>query len=118
MTGTPTLAPARRGSTRRVMGLVSVVVLVDVLFYSAITPLLPSYVAELHLSKTRAGLLAGAYALGTLLASLPAGWLAARRGARPTLLVGLGLFAAASLAFGLGSSFPVLATARLVQGVA
>src|SRR3954470_22052092 len=118
MTGTPTLAPARRGSTRRVLSLVSIVVLVDVLFYSAITPLLPTYVAELGLSKSQAGELAGAYALGTLLASLPAGWLASRAGARRTLVGGLLLLAGASVAFAFGTSFPALASARLVQGVA
>jgi MFS family permease len=109
---------AGRRADRRVLVLVSAVVLVDVCFYSAITPLLPSYVAELGLSKTQAGVLAGSYAVGTLLASLPSGWLAARRGARPTLLLGLALLAVASVAFGLGRSFLVLALARFVQGVA
>jgi MFS family permease len=103
---------------RRVLVLVSAIVLLDVLFYSAIAPLLPWYAAHLHLSKSQAGLLAGSYALGTLLASLPAGWVAAHRGTRPTLLLGLGLMAASSIAFGFGASFPVLATARFVQGVA
>jgi predicted MFS family arabinose efflux permease len=100
------------------MALVSVVVLVDVVFYSAITPLLPSYVAELGLSKSQAGLLAGAYALGTLLASLPAGWLASHAGARRTLVGGLVLLAAASVAFAFATSFGALASARFVQGVA
>ncbi len=104
-------------SDRRVLVLVSAIAFLDVCFYSAITPLLPSYVAELHLTKSQAGALSGAYALGTLLLSLPAGWLAARRGARPTLILGLGLLAAASLAFALGTSFAVLASARFVQGV-
>jgi len=103
---------------RRVLVLVSAIVLLDVLFYSAIAPLLPWYTDTLHLTKSQAGLLAGSYALGTLLASLPAGWIAARRGTRPTLLLGLGLLAVASIAFGFGTSFPVLAGARFVQGVA
>jgi MFS family permease len=103
---------------RRALVLVSAIVLLDVLFYSAIAPLLPWYAAHLHLSKSQAGLLSGSYALGTLLASLPAGWIAAHRGTRPTLLLGLGLLAVASIAFGFGRSFPVLATARFVQGVA
>jgi MFS family permease len=102
---------------RTVLLLVSAIVLLDVLFFSAIAPLLPTYVASLDLSKTQAGLLSGAYALGTLLASLPAGWLAAQRGTRLTLLLGLGLLGAASIAFGFGTSFPVLTTARFVQGV-
>jgi MFS family permease len=109
--------PAAPAPLRRVVVLVSAIVLLDVLFYSALAPLLPSYAAHLHLSKSQAGLLSGAYAFGTLLGSLPAGWVAARRGTRPTLLIGLGLLAAASLAFGFGDSFPVLAGARFAQGV-
>jgi MFS family permease len=103
---------------RRVLVLVSAIVLLDVLFYSAIAPLLPWYADTLHLTKSQAGLLSGSYALGTLLASLPAGWIAAHRGTRPTLLLGLGLLAASSIAFGFGTSYPVLVAARLVQGVA
>jgi predicted MFS family arabinose efflux permease len=103
---------------RRVVLLVSAIVLLDVLFYSAIAPLLPTYVDELGLTKSQAGVLAGSYAFGTLLCSLPAGWVAARWGTRPTLLLGLGMLAAASLAFGLGRSFAVLAVARFVQGAA
>jgi len=118
-------APAGEGTVgsatvplRRVLVLVSAIVLLDVLFYSAIAPLLPWYAANLHLTKSQAGLLSGSYALGTLLGSLPAGWVAAHRGTRPTLLLGLALMAASSIAFGVGTSFPVLVAARLVQGVA
>jgi predicted MFS family arabinose efflux permease len=75
-------------------------------------------VAELGLSKSQAGQLAGAYAVGTLLASLPAGWLASRAGPRRTLLGGLVLLALASVAFAFGTSFAALASARFVQGVA
>ncbi len=108
----------KAGALRRVLVLVSAIVLLDVLFYSAIAPLLPAYVAHLHLSKTQAGVLTGSYAFGTLVASLPAGWLAAHRGTRLTLLVGLAGLGGASIAFGLGDSFAVLTTARFVQGAA
>jgi predicted MFS family arabinose efflux permease len=104
-------------SPRRVVVLVSVIVLIDVCFFSAVAPLLPSYVVELGLSKSQAGVLVGAYAAGTLLASLPAGRLTARRGAPRVLVSGLLLLAMASVAFGVGSSFAVLAGARLLQGV-
>ena len=56
--------------------------MVDTMFYAAIAPLLPTYEADLGLSKTAAGLLSASYPAGTLLASLPAGWLAGRVGAR------------------------------------
>ena len=38
----------------------------DVVFFSAIAPLLPDYVAELGLSKAQAGVLSASYAAGTL----------------------------------------------------
>ena len=58
---------------RRLVVLASVMVFFDVTFFAAIAPLLPEYVSEFGLSKAGAGILAGAYAAGTLLASLPAG---------------------------------------------
>jgi MFS family permease len=103
---------------RRLVALAGAVVFLDTLFYTAITPLLPGYVREFGLSHAQAGLLTASYAVGTLIAALPAAWLGARMGVRPTLLTGLGLFAAASLAFGLATSAPVLVSARFVQGVA
>ncbi|MFL5843272.1 MAG: MFS transporter [Solirubrobacteraceae bacterium] len=108
------MAPA---ASRRILLLVSAIVLVDICFYAAITPLLPTYVDDLGLSKAQAGVLSGAYAAGTLAASLPGGWLASRWGARPTLLLGLGLLAAASVAFGAADSFGLLVVARVAQGV-
>ena len=70
--------PARNGgwqdgSVRRLLLLGSTVVFLDVVFYTAITPLLPDYVDDLGLSKAAAGVLSAAYAAGTLIASLPAG---------------------------------------------
>ena len=44
---------------RRLSLLVGAIVLVDTMFYAAITPLLPDLVDELHLGKNGAGMLAG-----------------------------------------------------------
>ena len=87
---------------RRLLLLGSTVVFLDVVFYAAITPLLPDYVDDLGLSKAAAGVLSAAYAAGTLAASLPAGFMAARVGPRRTLLCGLLLLGLASLVFGFG----------------
>src|SRR3954451_14631124 len=103
---------------RRLMVIASAVVFLDVVFYAAITPLLPGYVDDLGLSKTSAGVLSGAYAAGTLVASLPAGFMAARLGPRRTLLAGLALLGVASLAFGFGRHIALLDAARFVQGIA
>jgi MFS family permease len=104
-------------TARRLLALVSAIVLVDVMFYSAITPLLPAYVDDLDLTKSQAGVLSGGYAAGTVAASIPAGWLATRWGVRPTLLSGLGLLAASCVAFGFAERYELLAAARFLQGV-
>ena len=69
---------------RRLLLLASAMVFFDVAFFAAIAPLLPDYVDELGLSKAQAGILSASYAAGTLLASLPAGFVASRVGPRRT----------------------------------
>jgi MFS family permease len=102
---------------RRLFLLVSAVVLVDTMFYAAIAPLLPHYTEELDLSKSGAGVLSASYAAGTLLGSLPGGWLASRVGVKPTLLLGLALLGVTSLVFGFVEQIVLLDVARFVQGV-
>lgn len=102
---------------RRLLAFVCVVVFVDTMFYAAITPVLPDLSEEFGLSKTAAGVLAAAYPAGTFAGALPGGWLAARAGVRPTVLLGLGLLVAASVAFAFAGSVVVLGVARFAQGV-
>ena len=102
---------------RRLLYLASAIVFLDTVFFAAIVPLLPAYVVEFALSKTGAGLLAAAYPAGTFLGALPGGWLAARIGVRPTVLLGLGVLIASSLAFAFATSIVVLDLARFAQGV-
>ena len=102
---------------RRLFLLVSAVVLVDTMFFAAVAPLLPHFSDELGLSKTAAGVLTAAYPAGTFVGSLPAGWLAARWGVKPTLLLGLALLSTTSLVFGFANTIVVLDAARFVQGV-
>lgn len=102
---------------RRLVLLASAIVFVDTVFYAAITPLLPHYAADFDLTKSAAGVLSAAYPAGTFVASLPAGWLAARAGTRPTVLVGLSLMIVSSVAFAFAPSIAVLDSARFLQGV-
>jgi predicted MFS family arabinose efflux permease len=97
--------------------LVAAIVLVDTVFFAVLSPLLPDYAAALGLTKTAVGVLAGAFAAGVLVAALPSGLLASRVGIRPTLLLGLGLTAVSSVAFGLGRRFDVLVFTRFTAGV-
>jgi MFS family permease len=102
---------------RRLLLFASIVVLVDTSFYAAITPLLPHLAEEFDLSKTGTGLLAAAYPAGTFAGGLPGGWLAARVGVKPTVLLGLSLMTVASVGFAFGDSIVVLDVARFVQGL-
>jgi MFS family permease len=102
---------------RRLVLLISAVVLVDTMFYAVVAPLLPHYTDALGLSKAAAGVLGAAYPAGTLIASIPAGLAVARIGARPTVLAGLGLLAGSSLVFGFANHVVLLDAARFVQGV-
>jgi MFS family permease len=96
---------------------ISGVVLVDTVFYTALTPLLPHYVHHLGLSKTTAGVLVAAYPIGTFLGALPGGVLATRLGVRPAMLLGLALMSVSTLVFGFSSSTDVLEASRFVQGL-
>src|SRR4051794_35683104 len=97
--------------------LVGAVVLVDTMFYAAITPLLPSLAHELGLAKGGAGVLEASYAAGTLAGALPGGWLAARSGVRTAVLAGLALMSVSGLVFAFGATAWLLDVARFVQGV-
>jgi MFS family permease len=102
---------------RRLLLLCSAIVFVDTMFFAAVVPLLPRLSDEFELSKTAAGILSGAYAAGTLTASIPAGLLASRVGVRPTLFAGLGLLSASGVVFATADDIVLLDIARFFQGV-
>jgi MFS family permease len=103
---------------RRILLLASAMVFLDLTFFTAIAPLLPTYKDELHLSTAQAGILSASYAAGTLAASLPAGYVASRFGPRRTVILGLCALGFVSLLFGFLESAWPLDAARFVQGIA
>ena len=113
MAGNRSHVPSMAG----LLAFVCALVLVDTVFFTALTPLLPHYTREAGLSKAGAGLLVACYPAGTLVGSLPGGVLVARIGERRVALLGLGLMSAATLAFGWSHTEPVLDAARFVQGL-
>jgi MFS family permease len=102
---------------RRLLVLVSVVVAVDTLFFTALTPLLPHFADKYDLSKAGAGVFISTYAAGTLLGALPAGLATTRLGPKRTVLVGLALMTVASLGFALAGNIWTLGLSRLFQGI-
>jgi predicted MFS family arabinose efflux permease len=103
---------------RRILLLTGAIVLVDTLFFAALTPLLPHYAHRLDLSKAGAGLLSAAYPLGALVGSIPSGIVAARLGVKPTVLAGLTVVALTTALFGIAGSAWELDLARFCQGLA
>jgi MFS family permease len=103
---------------RRLLWLASAMIFFDVAFFAAIAPLLPDYVDQLGLTKAEAGVLSASYAAGTLLASLPAGFVASRVGPRRSVICGLLLLGVSSLVFGLVEEIDLLDAARFTQGIA
>ncbi len=102
---------------RRLLLVVGAIVLVDTMFFAALTPLLPHYVDKFDLGKAGAGVLQSMYPAGAFLAGIPSGIAAARLGVKRTVLIGLSLLAVTTVAFGLADSVWALDLARFLQGV-
>jgi MFS family permease len=97
--------------------LVSTVIFVDAMLFTALTPLVPHFADEFGLSKTGAGILVGAFGAGALLGGIPGGLIAARYGPKRAVVGGLVLLALASFAFAAAGSAYALGAARFVQGL-
>lgn len=102
---------------RRLLLVVSLVVLVDTMLFAALGPLLPKYADAYGLSKSGAGFLVAVYAVGVLVGALPAGLASARLGRRATTVAGLALMGVASVGFAFAADEWTLGVSRLVQGV-
>jgi MFS family permease len=101
---------------RRLLALSCAIVLVDTIFYAALTPLVPLFEEEFGLSKSAVGILSGAYGAGVLVGSVPGGYLASRSGVKITALVGLILMSVTSVMFALVDTTWLLVAVRFAAG--
>ena len=103
---------------RRLLLVVGAIVLLDTVFYAALTPLLPHYAEEFGLSKSGAGTLTAMYAIGALVGGIPAGLATSWFGVKKVVLAGiLGMVVTTAL-FGFATSVWMLDSARFLQGFA
>ena len=91
---------------------------IDVAMISALSPLLPYFREEFGFGPSESGRLVASFALGAFILALPAGALVGRVGVKAAAVLGLGLMAATSAAFGLADSTLALEAARFGQGAA
>ena len=101
---------------RRLLTLCCAIVLVDTIFYAALTPLVPYFNEEFGLSKSAVGLLGGAFGAGVLAGAAPGGYLASRAGVRAAALAGLVLMSVTSVGFALAGETWLLVLTRFVGG--
>src|SRR3954451_17438080 len=106
------IADRQSSGVRPLLLLTSAIVLVDTLFFAALTPLLPHYADSLGLDKTGAGVLAAAYPAGTFVGAIPSGMVAARLGVKATVLFGMTGVAITTALFGFADAAWQLDVAR------
>ncbi len=109
-------APER--GLRRLVAVCCLVLIADLALVQVLAPLLPYYADKLGFGPAESGRLVAAFAVGSLVAAIPAGMLCSRIGVKATVVVGLLLMAGASVAFGVADSTLGLQAARFGQGVA
>jgi DHA1 family multidrug resistance protein-like MFS transporter len=97
--------------------LVSAAIFTDMMVYSLVIPVLPSYSLSLGADQFTIGVVFGAFSVALLAFSIPIGLLSDRTGRRPIMVIGMLTLAAANIVFALSDNVYILILARLIQGM-
>jgi predicted MFS family arabinose efflux permease len=112
----PTIGSVVSRREQRVFAYLLAALLVETMFFVVLSPLLPLYARELHLTRLEAGVMSAAYSIGYGFASVPAGALVGLVGQRRVSIGGLALVGLSCAAFGLAHNVLALDAARAVTG--
>ena len=105
------------GARTRAMAAVSLSVLLSVLDYAIANVALPTISHDIHATPSAAIWVVNAYQLASLIALLPVASLGEILGAARLCRIGLAVFVVASALCALSTSLPLLAAARVLQGL-
>jgi MFS family permease len=108
--------PSRRRAL--VFWTATALIAVDTVLFTMVVPALPEYQDRHGFSDAVASLIFAAFPVGQLATAVWAAGLVDRFGRRPVMILAALTLAAATLAFALANGVPLLALARLVQGLA
>jgi multidrug resistance protein len=97
--------------------LVSAAVFTDMMVYSLVIPVLPSYALSLGADELTIGVIFGVFSVALLVFSIPLGLLSDRTGRQPVMVAGMLSLAAATVVFAFSANIYVLIAARIIQGI-
>ncbi len=96
--------------------LVSAAIFMDMMAYTLVIPVLPSYSTSLGADTLMIGVIYGAFSAALLLFSIPFGMLSDRIGRRKLMALGMLSLAATNVIFAVSGNVYILILARLLQG--
>mmetsp|Transcript_121614 Transcript_121614/g.305846 ORF Transcript_121614/g.305846 Transcript_121614/m.305846 type:complete len:465 (-) Transcript_121614:267-1661(-) len=103
--------------TRKALGTVYLVMLMDVLNFGIVFPLVPMIAKEFGASATMVGVMVTSYSLCQFIMTTPLGRISDKCGRRPVLLVSLLGSTLSSVGTGLASTFWMVLLARCINGL-
>jgi DHA1 family multidrug resistance protein-like MFS transporter len=97
--------------------LVSAAIFIDMMVYTLVIPILPSYSLHLGADTIMIGIIFGSFSISLLLFSIPFGIISDKIGRQQFMVLGMLLLAITNVIFAVSGNIYVLIIARLLQGM-